>query len=34
LSGKRLTLDALAEALKEEELERTDKERIIQGTTE
>jgi cell division protease FtsH len=35
LSGKRHTLDALAEALmKEEMLERTDVERIIQGTKE
>jgi cell division protease FtsH len=35
LKGKRHTLDALAEALmKEEVLERTDVERIIEGTKE
>jgi cell division protease FtsH len=35
VTGKRRTLDALADALmKEEVLERTDVERIIQGTKE
>jgi hypothetical protein len=34
LFGERFILDVLAAALKEEVLERTDKERIIQGTKE